>query len=235
MAKVVPRQKKRSPRRGTNWVMIGGIVVVGVIALFALLFASLQGQGTPTPTLAPVTALTDFCAANEVNCIEKGNPEAAVTVVEVSDYACIHCRNFNLDGTAEAIDEMYVESGRVQWIVLPYSTNSSTRPAAEASFCAAEQDMFFEYHESMFGLFGTDSAYSRDGILSAAGGAGLDLDSFEACLDAGNYTDTLQRNLSTAVGAGVRATPTFFINGRMVEGNLPLPNFQDELDRELGS
>ena len=41
--------------------------------------------------------------------------------------------------------------------------------------------------------------------------------------------------MSVAAGAGVAATPTFFINGQKVEGNLPLANFQQQLDRLLGS
>jgi len=235
MAKVVTRRNKRKPQRSVNWLMIGGILIVGVIALFALLFTTLQGPGEPTPTTAAVTTLTDYCAANEENCLEKGSPDAPVTIVEISDYACSHCRNFNLEGTAEALDEQYVEADQVRWIVLPYSSNDMTRPAAEASFCAAEQGLFFEYHREMFELFGTEGAYSRDGIMSAASAAGVDLGAFEQCVEANEHADTLQRNLVTAVNAGVRATPTFFINGRIVEGNLPLPSFQQQIEQALES
>lgn len=236
MAKVVSRRnKKQTPRRNINWVMLGGILAVGVIALFALLFTTLQGQGVPTPTPGAITALNDYCAANEANCIEKGSADAPVTIIELSDYACSHCRNFNSGGTADALDEMYVESGQVRYIVVPFSTNTTTRAASEASFCAAEQDLFFEYHRAMFDQFGTDDAYTESGILSAARDAGVDVEEFQACVESGEQVNTLQRNLAAASSAGVRVTPTFFINGRMVEGNLPLASFQQEIEQALES
>lgn len=236
MAKVVSRRnKKRRQGRNVNWMMIGGIFIVGVIALFALLFTTLQGQGAPTATPESVTAISDYCAANENNCFEKGEEDAPVTIVEISDYACSHCRNFNLGGTAEALEEQYVDNGQVRWIVVPYSSNETTQDAAEAAFCAAEQDLFFEYHEAMFNLFGTNGAYSREGILTAADNAGADVAAFGACVDAGEYEDDLQRNLVTVVNSGVRVTPTFFINGRMVEGNMPLDSFQQQIDQFLES
>lgn len=235
MAKVVSRRRNRTPRRKTNWVMIGGLIVVGVVALFALLFTTLQGQGAPTATPERVTSLVEYCEANETNCVTQGSADAPVTVVEISDYACSHCRDFNLGGTAETITEEYVQTNQVLWIVLPYASSSTTRPAAEAGLCAAEQDRFFEYHEAVFERFGAPDAYSREGIISAGRAAGVDLDQFEACVDEARYAGAVQSNLTSAVSAGLRVTPTFFINGQKVEGNLPLASFRQQLDGALES
>lgn len=234
MAKVVSRRRKQPSSRKTNWVMIGGIFLIGAIALFALLFATLQGQGAPTATPEAVS-LVAYCAANEANCVSKGDADAPVTVVEISDYGCSHCRDFNLEGTADALDEAYVQTEQIRWISLPYASSSTTRPAAEAALCAAEQDRYFEYHEAMFEQFGSAGAYSRDGILSAGETAGVDLEEFAACVDDGRFADELQSNLTAAVSAGLRVTPTFFINGQQVEGNLPPASFRQQLDDALES
>lgn len=235
MAKVVSRKDKRGPRRGTNWLLIGGIVAVGIIGLFVLLFVTLQGQGVATPTAEPVANLAQFCAANEENCVEKGDPEAPVTVVEISDYGCSHCRNFNLGGTADALDEMYVEEDQVRWIVVPYALRQATQPAAEASLCAAEQGEFYPYHNQLFQLQGRDEALAKEGFLQAANEVGLNVDEFESCYDSNRYSSVVQRNVAAAGNAGVAATPTFFINGRKVEGNLPLSDFQERIEAALGS
>lgn len=229
MAKVTPRRKKRTQRRNTNWLVIGGIVLLGVAALFALLFTTLQGPQEPA-----TTSLIEFCAENEENCVEKGEPEAPVTVVEISDYACIHCRNFNVEGPADDLEAEYVETGQVQWVVLPYSSNSMTEPAAEAAFCAAQQNVFYEYHREMFSLFGTDGAYTTESIRSAADRAGADLEAFDACLSDNANADLLQQNRSASLDAGVTATPTFFINGEKVEGNAP-QEIRRHIDSILGS
>lgn len=229
MAKVTPRHKKRAQRRNTNWLVIGGIILLGVVALFALLFTTLQGPQEPA-----TTSLLDFCAENEQNCVEKGEPDAPVTVVEISDYACIHCRNFNVEGPADELEAEYVETGQVQWVVLPYSSNSMTEPAAEAAFCAAEQGEFFDYHREMFARFGTDGAYSADSIRSAAESAGADVEAFDACLSNNANADLLQQNRTASLDAGVTATPTFFINGVKVEGNAP-QEIRRQIDSILGS
>ncbi|MFW6069215.1 MAG: DsbA family protein [Chloroflexota bacterium] len=229
MAKVTPRRKKRAQRRNTNWLVIGGIVLLGVVALFALLFTTLQGPQEPA-----TTSLVEFCAENDENCVEKGEPDAPVTVVEISDYACIHCRNFNVEGPADDLEAEYVETGQVRWVVLPYSSNSMTEPAAEAAFCVAEQGVFFEYQREMFARFGTDGAYSSDSIRSAAETAGADLEAFDACLSNSANADLLQQNRTASLDAGVTATPTFFVNGEKVEGNAP-QEIRRHIDSVLGS
>ena len=140
-------RKAKQPQRETNWLLIGGIVaaVLVVGGLFYLLFLSLQDQDIPQRA----QALTEYCQENPDNCMTKGSPEAPVTIVEVSDYGCGHCRNFNLD-TAPLLEDLYVRSGQVQWVVLPYALSATTAPSAEASMCAAEHDAFFEFHNRMF-------------------------------------------------------------------------------------
>lgn len=235
MAKVAPPRKRQTQQASTNWLLIGGVVAIGVIGLFVLLFLNLQGQGVPTPTPEPVSSIVDYCAENPDSCVEKGNPDAPVTVVEVSDYGCPHCRNFNIGGTAEALDASYVESDQVRWIVLPYALRAATQPAAEAALCAADQEQFFPYHEQLFEIQDSEVAMTREGFVQAAETVGLDVESFEECIDSNTYRSVVQRNMSVAAGAGVAATPTFFINGQKVEGNLPLANFQQQLDQLLES
>lgn len=235
MAKVAPRRsRRRRDEGGTNWYVIGGVAAIGVIGLFALLFLTLQGQGVPTPTPEPDLALIDYCEQNPENCITKGEADAPVTVVEVSDYGCSHCRNFNLEGTAEVLDEQYVDTGQVQWIALPYALGEQTAPTAAAAMCAAEQDAFWEFHTAMFELQTTEIALTEEAFVQAADELGLDMDTFESCLDAGEYVPVVQNNIQAASRAGVSATPTFFVNGTMVEGNRPLADFQQILDGLLG-
>ena len=235
MAKVAPRRRRRRDGGGTNWYIIGGIAAVGVIGLFALLFITLQGQGMPTPTPEPDLALIDYCNRNPDRCIEKGEADAPVTVVEVSDYGCSHCRNFNVGGTAESLDSLYVDTGQVRWIILPYALGNHSAPTAVASMCAAEQDAFWSFHESMFELQTTDIALSEEAFIQSADALDLDMEAFRECLSENRYAPTVQSNIAAARRAGVSATPTFFINGEMVEGNQPLSNFQRIIDSALGT
>lgn len=230
MAKVAPRRKRRRDSGGTNWYVIGGIAAIGVIGLFALLFVTLQGQGVPTPTPEPDLALIDYCERNPDRCIVKGEADAPVTVLEVSDYGCSHCRNFNIGGTATALESQYVETGQVRWIALPYALGDHSAPTAAAAMCAADQDAFWPFHEAMFELQTTDIALTEEASIQAADALDLDMDTFRECVSSNEYAATVQSNIVAAQRAGVSATPTFFINGEMVEGNQPLENFQQLIE-----
>jgi hypothetical protein len=217
-------RRSKPAKRKTNWTIIGG-VIVGAVVLVALLALALREP--------EIVSLADFCANNPENCIEKGEADAPVTIVEVSDYSCTHCRNFNLE-SAVVIDEEYVQSGQVQWVILPYALSLQTTPAAESAYCAAEQDNFFAYHKEMFEIQTLPIALTPAGYLESAGRAGLDLEAFNSCLESDDYGSLVQENIRAASNAGVNATPTFFINGVKIEGNDPVGIF-GEIQNQIAS
>ena len=237
MAKKVSKKRKApAKKRPTNWWLIGGFVAVGVVGLFALLFLSLQNDGvtvaqtTPTPNLL----LTNYCEANEDNCVMKGSADASVTLIEISDYGCTHCRTFYRE-TEPLIDERYVESGEIRYIVVPYSLRPETVLAANGGLCSAEQERFFEYSTAMFAQYDQPDARQPEGVLRAAEVAGVDTEQFSQCLDENRYNDVLQNNIAAVSAAGISSTPNFFVNGQLVPGAQPFAAFQQLIDTLLGA
>ncbi len=223
-------RRARREQKGTNWMLIGGVVAAVLIVggLFYLLFLSVQDQDT----VEQVQPLAEYCRENPDRCITKGSPDAPVTIVEVSDYGCGHCRNFNLD-TAPLLEDLYVRQGQVQWIAVPYALGAQTTPAAEASMCAAEQDKFFEFHERMFEIQDEPQALSADGFRQAAEELELNMETFNTCISGRKYNDIISSNVRVASRAGVQSTPTFFINDQLLRGNAPLATFQQRINSIL--
>ena len=219
------RRAKRQQRK-TNWPVIGGVIAIGIIILGVLLFLALQTPESRT--------LADYCQENPDNCVAKGSSDASVTIIEVSDYGCSHCRDFNLE-TAGLIEDLYVVPGEVLWVVVPFALSAGTLPAASAAMCAADQDRFFEFHRRLFELQGDPSAMTSAGLLQAAGELGLDTESFSACLESGEHDAAIQANIREANSLGVNSTPTFFVNGEKLEGNRPLTVFQQRISDTIGS
>lgn len=217
-------RRAKPAKRKTNWTVIGGIII-GAVVLVALLALALREP--------EAVSLAAFCDNNQENCIERGETDAPVTIVEVSDYGCTHCRNFNLE-SADVIDEEYVQTGQVQWVVLPYALGLQTTAAAESAYCALEQESFFAYHKAMFEIQTLPIALTPAGFLESAGQAGLELETFNNCLESDEYSSLVQENIQAARRAGVTATPTFFINGVKIEGNQPVEIFA-EIQNQLGS
>ncbi len=101
--------------------------------------------------------------------------------------------------------------------------------------CARDQERFWDFHHRMFELQNEPSALSRRGLMDAAEELGLDTNVFEDCLDSAKNRRLVAANIDAAGRVGVRATPTFYINGQMLSGNNPLPIFQERINNFLGA
>jgi len=96
---------------------------------------------------------------------------------------------------------------------------------AEASVCAFEQDRFWEYHDR---AFATKGQISPSKVTEIASQIGLDLGQFKSCMDSGRGLEVVNEDIAAAFNAGVRSTPTLFINGRQLQG-VPKPWMLDEI------
>ncbi len=147
-----------------------------------------------------------------------------VTMVEVADFGCIHCQSFHAE-TATPLKEQYVDTGDVQWVALPYALSTSTVPAAVSGICANEQGAYFEYANALFAIEPPTTRISAAGYRQAAEAVGLNIDEFTSCLSSGGHTATVNSNRDAARSVGVTGTPTFFVNGEVVNGAQPLSAF----------
>ncbi len=107
--------------------------------------------------------------------------------------------------------------------------------AAEASECAADQDAFWEYHDYLFENQAGENrgAFNQDNLKQFAVDLGLDVETFNECLDSGKYTQVVRQEADTVRSLGVSSTPAFVINGRPVLGAQPFEVFQQMVEEEL--
>lgn len=214
------RRKKRAQKRETNWWIIGGMILGGIV-LVALVALSFRGQKR--------LDLEVYCDNNPENCIVEGAADAPVTVVEVSDYGCVHCRNFN-SSTAPTIQDEFVETGRVKWVVMPFALSDLTIASSVAAMCAAEQDKFTDFHLALFALQDDQSLFNtEEGFMRVAQEVGLDEAAFESCLADNEYEGIVRRNMTAASNAGVDSTPSFMLDGELLRGNQPFSVFQQRI------
>ncbi len=211
MAKAVKRRTTTQEAKSTNWLLIGGVVAVGVIALFALLFLTFQEPET--------VVLQDWCAENTENCIAMGPENAAVTVVEVFDYACPACASFT-QGYENDIASAYFDNEDVNWVYFPYSLpqfRDRSPASSAAALCMAEQgtELFHAFHVGLFEIQTTETAHTREGFDQVAEEIGADTAAFDQCLEEGRYRDAVEANMDAASLAAVSSTPSFYVNGRL--------------------
>lgn len=229
MAKTSSNPNKRVTRtshRQTNWVLIGGMVVGGILILAALLIMATQEPEQQT--------VEDYCVNNPSACFSVGPADAPVKIVEVADFGCTHCRDFH-EQTFPALEAQYVENGQVQFILLPYALSETTIPTTNAAVCAGEQGQYFPFAAAMYAGYDDPTTRTRDGFIRVAQDLGLDMDSFETCVAEARHVDMIRDNIQIASSNGVSSTPTFFINGARLNGAFPLSTFQQQIESQLGS
>lgn len=61
----------------------------------------------------------------------------------------------------------------------------------------------------------------------------LDMGRFRAALDSGKFRSRVEADMGEAEAVGAIGTPTFFINGYMLEGAHPFDSFVEVIDAEL--
>ena len=159
-----------------------------------------------------------------------GPEDAAVTIVEFSDFECPHCAS-----AGPVLHRLYEEfEGKIRIVFRQYPLwmiHEKAWKAAEASLCAAEQGKFWEMHNLLFS--GQDKLDNK-GLKEKAGQLELDQDRFDQCLDSGKYSDAVDLDMIEGSKAGVSGTPAFFINGRPLEDRFSYESIRKIVLEELG-
>ena len=167
-----------------------------------------------------------------------GNPNAPITIVEFGDYQCHQCYNW-FHNTKPMIIRDYIDTGKANLIFVDFAFLGKDSPkASQATYCADDQNMYWEYHNSLYNSQESkiDSGWANSERLKAfAFNLNLDMELFNECLDSEKYSKRVQYNSQQARDNGVRGTPGFFIvdsdfNQKQIGGAQPFSVFKKILD-----
>jgi len=158
----------------------------------------------------------------------RGPATAPVTILEWSDFQCPFCRE--AQPVLGRLLAEFPDTVRLVFKDFPLRSHDLAGPAAVAARCAGAQGRFWEYHDL---LFLAQPAFARDELTAYARRLGLDTTRFAECLDTAAPREAIVADQREGREAGVRATPTFFVNGRKIEGALPIEEFRDAIRNAL--
>jgi protein-disulfide isomerase len=163
------------------------------------------------------------------NNFSQGPENAAVTIVEFSDYLCPSCRKAH--HVTKKIQEKY--KGKIRWIFkdYPLQRHKGAKYLAMAARCAGEQGKFWEFQDLLFTAEKTD--LTRKDVLAFAASLGLDLEKFAKSLDSRIFLADVEQDLADVKKAGVNATPTIIINGKLHPGSPSYEEFSTMIEKEL--
>lgn len=158
-----------------------------------------------------------------------GRSDARVTLEMFEDFQCPHCLAFTLEFEPLLMEE-FVVPGKIKLQFRNYPVlGAESGNAALAATCAAAQARFWPFHKEIF-LLQFDAGqltseklnagrFDRAGLTAVARKLNLDTAAFDTCLTAEATTQAVTADIRAATTAGIRGTPGFILNGKV----LPTP------------
>jgi len=166
-----------------------------------------------------------------------GSADAPVVIIEFSDFQCPYCRRFHVE-TFDQLKEEFVDTGLVRFVYRDFplvELHPNAAQAALAAECADDQGQFWTMHNVLFDKQPEwqESEQLINQFQVYAVQSGLNLDQFNACLTEQRHYQEIGADLQSGIEHGVQGTPHFFINGRRMNGALPISSFRAAIEEEL--
>ncbi len=163
----------------------------------------------------------------------RGPADALVTLVEFSDFECPYCKQ--VEPALKTLLARYPRTLRLVWKDYPLPQHKNARLLANFAADAATRGSnagFWAVHDGLFATAGE----LDDGVLGdLAGKAGLDGALLLIAARAGAHDAAIRADIALGERLGVNGTPTFFANGRRVQGALAVDQFDTLIRSELTS
>lgn len=216
---------KSSSTQGSNSRTIALIAVGVMVLLVGGLVALTLIDFTPTGP--------DYTALDAQGRII-GEADAPIVIQEFADFRCPHCKDAATTLTPNIITE-YVNTGKVRFEYIPVTViNEESVLSGQAALCAEDQGRFWTYHEKLFERQGREQ-FNIENLVKWAAQLGLDEASFRNCLASSQYTDELNANMREFQASGGTGTPTFLVNGQLLNGTVSWEEMKATIDAHLAS
>lgn len=194
---------------------IAVVAVVIVLLIVALVYALLQRGEAPAPESdggeKPQTVRTDS------HVLDQGEP-GAVTVVEFLDFECEACGAFY-----PVVEELRAQyAGDITYVVryFPLPGHVNSLQSALAAEAAAQQGRFEDMYHRLFetqAQWGEGAQEQPEVFRAMAEDLGLDMGAYDAAIADPATAARVQTDKSDGERLGVTRTPSFFVDGRLVE------------------
>jgi protein-disulfide isomerase len=227
-------------------VLFGALLIGGSITAFS----NFGGQNKSTsPEPADIQNLISNLTTPVIPGAKAiGNNNAPISIIEFGDYQCPFCARFNQETKDELVSK-YVDTGIVRFgfkdlIINDLPKDKLSTLSAEASYCAAEQDKFWDYHDEVYrNSRGENTGWiSNESLLGFANNMNMpNIAQFTECLNSHKYNQLVVQNDIFAKNLGLSTTPTFLIlkdnstKIAAVEGAQPISVFDDVIAQFLNN
>jgi protein-disulfide isomerase len=174
-------------------------------------------------------------AAAKLPDMELGKVDAPVTIIEYSSLSCPHCAAFHKD-VFPALKSEYIDTGKVHFVMREFPLNESALGGAVIARCL-EPSRYFAVTSMLFSKQ-EDWAFKQDSLAplkALAKQAGMTDGEFDKCINDESLQQKILAVREEGEKKGVRATPSFFVNGNLLKGGTTLEAFVEAMKPYLST
>ena len=165
-----------------------------------------------------------------------GNEDAKITIIEYASLSCSHCADFHVN-TLETLKKEYIDTGKVKMVFRDYPFNYPALLGSMVLRCIPENSRY-DYMNALFKLQ-TDWVNKKNKktiqeLYKIMQSGGMTKDEYDACI----YNTELENEILKGVMEAqnqfnIKSTPSFIINGKLIEGNKSIKEFRQIIDKIL--
>ena len=199
--------------------------------LFFLTFWSLT-------ILSPLNLLANAKSALEIGEDELviGDNSAPITIIEYASMSCSHCASFH-NNTLPDIKKEYIDTGKVRMVFRDYPFNYPALLGSMMMRCISS-DVRYDYMNALYQLQNTwvnkDPKISKKELYKIMQSGGMTKDEFNECYsNLDNENLILEGVMAAQKDFNIKSTPSFIVNGNLVEGNKNIKEFRQIIDKIL--
>ncbi|MCH2542300.1 MAG: DsbA family protein [Alphaproteobacteria bacterium] len=165
-----------------------------------------------------------------------GDKNAPITIIEYASLSCSHCADFHNNTLNDLIKE-YVDTGKARIVFRDFPFNYPALLGSMVLRCIPE-DVRYDYMNALFQLqpkwVVRENAKSTQELYKIMQSGGMTKEEFETCTNNVELENTILQALIAAQNEfNIQSTPSFLINGNLVEGNKSIKEFRQIIDKIL--
>jgi protein-disulfide isomerase len=208
----------------------GTLVVLGVLAAAAATACGGSPAAPSTVTYDVGNAATSITALPSLSEMigEKtmGSATAPNTVIVYSSFTCSHCADFHLQ-TFPQLKSKYIDAGAVRYVFRDFERNDPDIRAAMLARCAGDAH-YFAVVDVLFRnqAAWTGAANPNQAPTDLMRQLGMTQPVIDACVATTALSAAIVKSRDDALQSGVGGTPTFFVNGDVIVGAVPLSTIE---------
>jgi protein-disulfide isomerase len=222
------------PRRAfTTALSLAGLAALALVARHDLIGHAMAQQGMAQDRPAPNALAALAAKPGSLPDMALGPAKAPVTIIEYASMSCPHCAAFD-ENVLPMLRSKYIDTGKVRFVFREFPLDARAAAASMLARCIGNDDAekFFGAVDTLFKQQEQLIAQPKDTLIRIGKQAGMDDQAIESCESDQAQLDKISADQKFAADElKVDATPTFFVNGARIKGNM---SFED-IDRKIGS